>query len=103
VERLRELLAKGDWPSVEAAAGAFAETLLFSDVALVRVFAVLPITVLGLRCWGCSPRSWRLISRPPQESRKLRATTGTHGVWTGALPVGSRGRAGRGRPNLSIL
>jgi hypothetical protein len=46
VERLREILAKGEWSSVESAAGAFAETLSrsFSDIALVRVFAVMPIS-----------------------------------------------------------
>jgi hypothetical protein len=48
VERLRKTLAEGEWPSVEAAAGVFARSFStsFSDIALVRVFGVMPVSEL---------------------------------------------------------
>jgi hypothetical protein len=80
VERLREYLAKGEWPSIESAAGAFAKVFCdsFSDLALVRVFAVVPIKAVPARERDFAQR---FASDEPRFGPMTRALTllGTHG------------------------
>jgi hypothetical protein len=80
VERLRDILAKGEWPSVESAAGAFAKSFCdsFSDIALVRVFAVMPVSQVPPRERDFAQQ---FASDDPRFGPKTRALTllGTHG------------------------